>query len=219
MSHGAPTTHAHKSTVAIVDDDPSVRKAISNLCESEGLDVVAFPSTAAFLRWPIPETPVCMVLDVRMPGESGLDFQVELSKSHAEIPIVFVTAHGDIPMSVRAMKAGAVEFLTKPFRDQDLLDAINAGLAKSRMRRNALEANAELEARYQSLSNREREVMDLITKGQLTKQIAAKFNLSEITVKICRRQIMTKMQANSMLELGRMSEKLERMRNGPEEHR
>lgn len=216
MSQGAPTTHSQKLTVAIVDDDPSVRKAISNLCESEGLDVVAFPSTAEFLRWPIPETPVCMVLDVRMPGESGLDFQVELSKSHSEIPIVFVTAHGDIPMSVRAMKAGAVEFLTKPFRDQDLLDAINSGLAQSRMRRSALEANAELEARYQSLSNREREVMDLITKGQLTKQIAAKLNLSEITVKVCRRQIMAKMQANSLLELGRMSEKLERVRNGPE---
>lgn len=219
MNLGAPATRTQKSTVAIVDDDPSVRKAISNLCESEGFDVVAFSSTAEFLRWSIPETPVCMVLDVRMPGENGLDFQVELAKSHAEIPIVFVTAHSDIPMSVRAMKAGAIEFLTKPFRDQDLLDAINGGLAKSRMRRNALEMNAELEARYQSLSNREREVMDLITKGQLTKQIAATLNLSEITVKVCRRQIMTKMQANSMLDLGRMSEKLERMRSGPAELR
>jgi len=157
-----------------------------------------------------------MVLDVRMPGENGLDFQLELSKSHAEIPVVFITAHGDIPMSVRAMKAGALEFLTKPFRDQELLDAINAGLAKSHVRRCTLTANAELLTRYESLSSREREVMDLITKGQLTKQIAVQLGLSEITVKVCRAQLMKKMQANSLLELGRMSEKLDRIKKTPD---
>ncbi|HUK08484.1 MAG TPA: response regulator [Stellaceae bacterium] len=214
MSQLVPTDAREKSTVVIVDDDPSVRKAIGNLCESVGLSVYAFSSTAEFLSWCVPDTPVCMVLDVRMPGENGLDFQLGLSRSHAEISVVFITAHGDIPMSVRAMKAGAVEFLTKPFKDQDLLDAINAGLAKSRIRRAELNADAALRTRYESLSPREREVMDLITKGQLTKQIAARLRLSEITVKVCRGQLMRKMQTNSLPELGRMSERLDRMRSG-----
>lgn len=218
MTH-AVFTAADSPTVVILDDDPSVRKAIGNLCESVGLTVCAFGSTAEFLNWPVPDAPVCMVLDVRMPGENGLDFQLGLSKSHAEISVVFITAHGDIPMSVRAMKAGAVEFLTKPFRDQDLLDAINSGLTKSRIRRTELAADADLRMRYESLSSREREVMDLITKGQLSKQIAAKLGLSEITVKVCRGQLMRKMRTNSLPELGRMSERLDQMRNKSEEPR
>jgi FixJ family two-component response regulator len=161
----------------------------------------------------MPDTPICLVLDVRMPGRNGLDFQQEFSRSHAEIPVVFITAHGDIPMSVRAMKSGAIEFLTKPFKDQDLLDAIYAGLAKSQTRREEMATIGDLRARYESLSVRERQVMDMVVKGQLSKQIAAKLHLSEITVKVCRGQIMRKMQATSLLELGRMSEKLDRIAN------
>ncbi|MDU6727639.1 response regulator transcription factor, partial [Pseudomonas sp. EL_65y_Pfl1_R83] len=157
--------------------------------------------------------PICLVLDVRMPGQNGLDFQQELFRTRVEIPVVFITAHGDIPMSVRAMKFGAIEFLTKPFRDQDLLDAIYLGLQTSQIRRNEKTMTADLRARYDSLSVRERQVMDMILDGKLTKQIAAKFALSEITVKVCRAQIMRKMEAASLLELGRMSERLERIRD------
>jgi FixJ family two-component response regulator len=199
--------------VVVVDDDPSVRKALTNLFGSVGLTAHTFSSTREFLAWPLPDAPLCMVLDVRMPGKNGLDFQQEFSRSHEEIPVVFITAHGDIPMSVRAMKAGAIEFLTKPFKDQDLLDAIYAGLAKSQALREETAAIADLCARYDSLSVREREVMDMVVKGQLSKQIAAKLGLSEITVKVCRSQLMRKMQTTSLLELGRMAEKLERMRN------
>lgn len=194
----------------VIDDDLSVRKALVNLFESVGLAVHAFASVDGFRTWPMPDSDICMVLDVRMPGTSGLDFQTELAAMHGEIPIVFITAHGDVPMSVRAMKAGAVEFLTKPFRDQDLIDATYAGLAKSRARRNELEQIAELRAKYESLSRREREIMDLVVQGQLSKQIAAKLHLSEITVKVCRSQIMRKLSAGSLVELGRMSEKLSR---------
>lgn len=148
-----------------------------------------------------------------MPGQNGLDFQQELFRTRVEIPVVFITAHGDIPMSVRAMKFGAIEFLTKPFRDQDLLDAIYLGLQTSQIRRNEKTMTADLRARYDSLSVRERQVMDMILDGKLTKQIAAKFALSEITVKVCRAQIMRKMEAASLLELGRMSERLERIRD------
>lgn len=201
------------SAVVIIDDDPSVRNALTNLFNSVGLNAHTFASTQEFLAWVIPDTPICMVLDVRMPGKNGLDFQQEFSRSHAEIPVVFITAHGDIPMSVRAMKSGAIEFLAKPFKDQDLLDAIYAGLEKSQTRRDEMAAIAELRARHESLSVRERQVMDMVVKGQLSKQIAAKFRLSEITVKVCRGNIMRKMQAGSLLELGRMSEKLDRIRN------
>jgi FixJ family two-component response regulator len=196
--------------VVVIDDDASVRAALDNLLTSVGLAAQAFASIDEFLTWEIPRTPVCLVLDVRMPGKNGLDFQQELLKSHREIPVVFITAHGDIPMSVRAMKAGAIEFLTKPFRDQDLLDAIYAGLAKSHARRDEIAAVAGLRSRYDSLSAREQEIMNLVIEGQLTKQIAAKLHLSEITVKVCRGQIMKKMGATSLLELGRMSEKLDR---------
>lgn len=200
-------------TVAVVDDDVSVREALRNLLSSVGLDTHTFASTHEFLSWSIPDTPICLVLDVRMPGQNGLDFQQELSRTHLEIPVVFITAHGDIPMSVRAMKFGAIEFLTKPFRDQDLLDAIYVGLQKSQTRRNEKKMTEGLRARYESLSARERQVMGMILDGQLTKQIAAKFALSEITVKVCRAQIMRKMEAASLIELGRMSERLERIRN------
>jgi FixJ family two-component response regulator len=206
-------TRAPDWAVVVIDDDPSVRKALTNLLSSVGLNAHAFASPQEFLAWSIPDAPICIVLDVRMPGKNGLDFQQEFSKSHAEIPVVFITAHGDIPMSVRAMKSGAIEFLTKPFKDQDLLDAIYAGLEKSQTRRDEMAAIAELQAKYESLSVRERQVMDMVVKGQLSKQIAAKLRLSEITVKVCRGHIMRKMQARSLLELGRMSEKLDRIRN------
>jgi FixJ family two-component response regulator len=196
--------------VVVIDDDASVRVALDNLPGSVGLAVQTFASIDEFLTWEMPRTSICLVLDVRMPGRNGLDFQQELLKSQHEMSVVFITAHGDIPMSVRAMKAGAIEFLTKPFRDQDLLDAIYAGLAKSRARRGEIAAVAGLRSRYDSLSAREREIMSFVIKGQLTKQIAAKLHLSEITVKVCRGQIMKKMGASSLLELGRMSEKLGR---------
>ncbi|MEW6438399.1 MAG: response regulator [Pseudomonadota bacterium] len=198
------------SAVVVIDDDPSVRKALTNLLSSVGLRAHTFSSTQEFLAWSIPDMPICVVLDVRMPGKNGLDFQQELSKSHAEIPVVFITAHGDIPMSVRAMKFGAIEFLTKPFKDQDLLDAIYAGLERYQTRRDEMAAVAGLRAKYDSLSARERAVMDMVVKGQLSKQIAARLHLSEITVKICRGQIMRKLRASSLLELGRMAEKLDR---------
>ena len=201
------------NAIVVIDDDPSVRKALTNLFNSVGLTAHAFASIREFLAWTIPDAPICMVLDVRMPGKNGLEFQQEFSKSHAEIPVVFITAHGDIPMSVRAMKSGAIEFLTKPFRDQDLLDAIYAGLEKSRTRRNEMTALTDLRMRYESLSERERQIMEMVVSGQLSKQIAARLRLSEITVKVCRGQIMRKMQAASLLELGRMSERLDRIRN------
>jgi FixJ family two-component response regulator len=201
------------NAIVVIDDDPSVRKALTNLFNSVELTAHAFASIREFLAWPIPDTPICMVLDVRMPGKNGLDFHQEFSKTRAEIPIVFITAHGDIPMSVRAMNSGAIEFLTKPFKDQDLLDAIYAGLEKSRTRRNEMTAFTDLRMRYESLSERERQIMEMVVNGQLSKQIAARLRLSEITVKVCRGQIMRKMQAASLLELGRMSERLDRIGN------
>jgi len=194
--------------VVVIDDDPSVRKALTNLFGSVGLKAHTFASTQEFMAWPLPDAPLCMVLDVRMPGKNGLAFQQELSSSHAEIPVLFITGHGTIPMSVRAMKNGAIEFLTKPFNDQDLLDAIYAGLEKCQARREEMAAIADLRARYESLSARERQVMEMIVNGQLSKQIAAQFGLSEITVKVCRAQLMRKMRTTSLLELGRMSEQL-----------
>lgn len=213
MIQTSPSTGQPTSVVVVIDDDPSVRSALDNLLHSVGLAAKTFASTEEFLTWELPKTPLCLVLDVRMPEKNGLDFQQDLLRSHSEIPVVFITAHGDIPMSVRAMKAGAIEFLTKPFRDQDLLDAIYAGLAKSRARREEMAAVTGLRSRFESLSAREREVMDFVIKGQQTKQIAAKLHLSEITVKVCRGQIMKKMGAASLLELGRMSEKLDQSKS------
>ncbi|MEE3627154.1 response regulator [Nitrospirillum sp. BR 11752] len=208
MTTNQPSPEA-KGAIIVVDDDPSMRKALTNLFNSLDLTVHTFASTQEFLDWPLPDIPLCLVLDIRMPGQNGLDFQEEFAPSHEEIPVVFITGHGDIPMSVRAMKAGAIEFLTKPFKEQDLLDAIYAGLAKSAAHRAERAKVSDVYARYATLSPRQRQVMDMILNGQLSKQIAATLKLSEITVKICRAQLMRKMQATSLLELGRMAEKIQ----------
>jgi len=195
--------------VFVVDDDPSVCRAIKRLVESVGLRVQLFGSAEAFMdgREPL-DSPTCLVLDIRLPGMSGLDFQRELATAGIHIPIIFITAHGDIPMTVRAMKAGAVEFLTKPFRDQDLLDAIQQGLERDRTMR-AQEAEAEvLRERLESLTPGERKVLPLVVAGRPNKQIAAEIGTSEATVKVHRSQLMRKMGADSLPELVRMSEKM-----------
>src|ERR1700704_6042962 len=194
--------------VFVVDDDPSVRRAIKRLVESVGLRVELFGSAQEFLGRERPDSPNCLVLDIRLPGMSGLDFQRELATAGIHIPIIFITAHGDIPMTVRAMKAGAVEFLTKPFRDQDLLDAIQQGLERDRTMR-AQEAEAEmLRERLESLTPGERKVLPLVVAGRPNKQIAAEIGTSEATVKVHRSQLMRKMAADSLPELVRMSEKI-----------
>jgi FixJ family two-component response regulator len=197
-----------ESLIFVVDDEASVREAICNLLESVGLRSEAFASTEDFLNACRPELPSCLVLDVKLPGMSGLEFQDALRKSNVPIPIIFITAHGDVPMVRRAMKAGAVEFLTKPFKKKDLLAAIHQSLEHDRARREAETAIAELSSRFDSLSSREREVMELVTTGLLNKQIAAKLGLSEVTVKLHRRHIMEKMQANSLAELVRMFDRI-----------
>ena len=194
--------------VFVVDDDPSVRRAIQRLVESVGLQVADFGSAKEFLRNGRPDAPSCLVLDVRLPGISGLDFQRELAEANIHIPIIFVTAHGDIPMTVRAMKAGAVEFLTKPFRDQDLLDAVQVALERDRARRQKEAEIATLRDRYESLSAREREVVAMVVSGQLNKQIAAEIGTTENTVKAHRGRAMEKMQAESLADLVKMVERL-----------
>ena len=198
MSNVAPV-------VFVVDDDPSVRRAIQRLVESVGLQVELFGSAQEFLRSERPDAPSCLVLDIRLPGISGLDFQRQLAEANIHIPIIFITAHGDIPMTVRAMKAGAVEFLTKPFRDQDLLDAIQIALERDRTRRVQETEVAKLRERYESLTPREREVMPLVVSGLLNKQIAAEIGASEATVKVHRSQLMRKMGAESLADLVRMA--------------
>jgi FixJ family two-component response regulator len=195
-------------TVFIVDDDHSMRQAIRDLVESVGLRAEAYATGQEFLRRQLTSDPSCLVLDVRLPQMSGLDFQRQLADTGVQIPIIFITAHGDVPMSVRALKSGAVEFLTKPFRDQDLLDAIQQALQRdSAARAEQTEINA-LEQRFQSLTVREREVMTLVVSGMLNKQIASELGASEATVKIHRGHVMEKMQAGSIVELVRMSDKL-----------
>jgi FixJ family two-component response regulator len=196
------------SVVFVVDDDPSIRRAIKRLVESVGLRVEGLGSAQEFLRSQRPDAPSCLVLDVRLPGMSGLDFQRELREANIHIPIIFITAHGDIPMTVRAMKAGAVEFLTKPFRDQELLDAIQQGLERDHARR-AQEAEVrKLRERFESLTPRERELLPWVVSGLLNKTIADAIEASEATVKVHRSQIMRKMGASSMADLVRMTEKL-----------
>jgi FixJ family two-component response regulator len=196
------------AVVFVIDDDPSMRAALEDLVGSVGLQVRLFASPQEFLASKRPEIPGCLVLDVRLPGMSGLTFHQELAKAGVALPVIFITGHGDIPMSVRAMKAGAVEFLTKPFHDQDLLDAIHAALERDRDRRRDAVLLAQIQERYATLTEREREIMSRVVVGRANKQIAAELNLSEMTVKVHRGQVMRKMRAASLPELVRMADRL-----------
>jgi len=198
----------NKPVVFVIDDSPSVRDALDSLIRSVHLNVQAFGSIEEFLQFKRPDAPGCIVLDVRLPGLSGLDFQREMAKSNIDLSIIFITGHGDVPMSVRAIKAGAIEFLTKPFRDQDLLDAIYLGIERDRSRRQASAVVAVLRGRFASLTARERQVMLKVASGRPNKQIAAELKLSEVTVKVHRRHVMRKMKAKSLADLVRMADKL-----------
>ena len=196
------------SSVYVIDDDKALRDSLTSLFRSVGLQVKAFGSANEFLEQPPPDTPSCLVLDVRLPGLSGLDFQSELAKANIHIPIVFMTGYGDIPMTVKAMKAGAVEFLIKPFRDQDLLDAVRLGIERDRDQREVDKAASDLRARFDSLTPREQQVISYVTSGLMNKQIAGQIGVSEITVKVHRGNIMRKMGAKSLADLVRMADVL-----------
>ena len=198
----------HQPNVIIVDDDELVRDALAGLLRSIGLQTKQFPSVPEFLKWKLPDRPSCLVLDVRLPGVSGLDFQSELNKTNAQIPIVFMTGHGDIPMSVRAMKGGAVDFLSKPFRDQDMLDAVQTALENDRKRRQSANGRVQLKTVFDALTSREQEIMGFVAAGLMNKQIAAEIGVSEVTVKFHRGNMMRKMGARSVAELVRMADTL-----------
>jgi FixJ family two-component response regulator len=203
-------------TVLVVDDDPALRHSIGLLLESVDLDARLFGSIDEFLKSDPADGPSCLVLDVRLPGQSGLDLQRELAAANRNLPIIFITGHGDIPMTVQAMKGGAIEFLTKPFRDQDLLDAIQLGLSRDRARRENENALADLRERFASLSPREREIMIQVARGRLGKQIAHDIGIAEATVKVHRSRAMQKMKAGSLPELGRMADKLKLVPDKPQ---
>jgi FixJ family two-component response regulator len=201
--------------VFIVEDDPSMQRALGNLFQSVGLEVEVFGSASEMLKSKLPDVASCLVLDVRLPGLSGLDFQTELAKADIHIPIIFMTGHGDIPMSVRAMKGGAVDFLTKPFRDQDMLDAVMTAIERDRKRREADKSRAHLQALLETLTPRERQIFALVSSGLMNKQIAAELGLAEITVKLHRGHIMRKMDARSLADLVRKAETLGIRRTKP----
>jgi FixJ family two-component response regulator len=212
LTQGRAMRDANPS-VLIIDDDPEFRDSVERLLRSVGLHTQQFSSVSDFVNAEPWEGPSCLVLDVRMPGQSGLELQRDLATANRQVPIIFITAHGDIPMTVQAMKGGAIEFLTKPFRDQDLLDAVDAGLARDRARRESDRALVALRERFKTLSSREREVMVQVTGGRLNKQIAHDIGIAESTVKVHRTNLMRKMQARSLPELSRMADIL---KLGPE---
>jgi FixJ family two-component response regulator len=199
---------AEQPAIFVVDDDVSAREGIEDLLQSVGLRVMAFSSPLEFLEYERPEVPGCVILDVRLTNTSGLEFQKVLAEAGIDLPVIFVTGHGDIPMSVMAMKLGAIEFLTKPFREQSLLDAVNAGIEKDRQRREELKFVSELRRRFESLTPRERDVFALVVTGRPNKQLAVELGLSEMTVKVHRSQITKKMKATSIVELVRMADRL-----------
>ncbi len=198
----------NRPAVFVIDDDPSMRSALDDLLRSVGLDVILSSSAQEFMQAVRPDAPGCLVLDVRLPGMSGLTFQQELAKAGITLPVIFITGHGDVPMTVRAMKAGAAEFLTKPFDHQVLLDAVHAAIERDRARRRDAVSLADLKARYHELSERERQVMEFVVAGRANKQIAAELGLSLVTVKVHRGQVMRKMLARSVAELVRMADRL-----------
>jgi len=204
----SPVSVAEDPIVFVVDDDPLTRGALSSLFRSIGLQVKAFASASELLKYPLPAVPSCLVLDIRMPRISGFDLQSELDRLGVRIPIIFITGHGDIPMSVKAMKAGAVDFLTKPFRDQEMLDAVSGALERDQNRRNEEKANSEMRARFELLTPRERQIMSLVTAGLMNKQVADKVGISEMTVKIHRGHVMRKMGTKTLADLVLIAENL-----------
>ena len=204
------------ANVLVIDDDPNLRASVGRLLRPLGLDAHLFASISDFVKSDPPDGPTCLVLDVRLPGQSGLDLQRELAAAKRELPIIFITGHGDIPMSVQAMKGGAIEFLTKPFRDQELVDAIHLGLSRDRARRENQKVLAALRERFESLSPREREIMVHVAHGRLSKQIAGDIGIAEVTVKVHRSRLMHKMNARSLPELSRMADKLKLVPEEPQ---